>query len=122
MNMNAKKILPLVILGLPSLMLLGSAGAKFASAEPVVTGLTAIGFLPAFPLWALALLELACVILLWIPKTWRIGFFLVCGYLGGAGAIEIAGHQPPIAFVLLTVIWIGAFLKDRTLFLGAATK
>jgi hypothetical protein len=43
---------------------------------------------------------------------------LLCGYLGGAGAIEIVGHQPPTAFVLLTLIWIGAFLKDQLLFSG----
>lgn len=116
--MNAKKIVSLVLIGLVGLVLLASASAKFMAAEAVVQGLTAIGFLPAFPLWALGLLELACVVALLVPKTWRIGFFLVNGYLGGAGAIEIAGHQPPIAFAILTLLWIGAFLREKELFFG----
>jgi fatty acid desaturase len=116
--MKAKKIASLVLMGLPLLLLVVSSFFKFISAPQVVEGLTKIGFLPSFPLMGLALLEIGCVITFLIPKTWRIGFFLVCGYLGGAASIEIAGHQPPMALVLLTLFWVGVFLKDSTLFFG----
>ena len=76
-----------------------------------------MGIVPYFPLQALGLLELTCVVLYLIPATWRIGFYLLCGYLGGAGAIEISQHLPPTAFILLTLVWIGVFLKDKSVFM-----
>ena len=120
--MKAKKIISLVLTLLPALLMAFSAVLKFAAAPQIVDGLTKVGFLPNFPLPALAVLELVCVVLLLVPKTWRIGFLLVCGYLGGAGVVEIIGHQPPSAFVLLTLIWIGAYLKDQSVFVGTTTK
>jgi hypothetical protein len=120
--MKAKKIISIVLMVLPALLMAFSAILKFAGAAQVVEGLTKVGFLPHFPLPALALLETACVMLLLIPKTWRIGFFLVCGYLGGATAVEIISSQPPTAPILLTLIWVGAYLRDKSLFTGAATK
>ena len=46
----------------------------------------------------------------------------MCGYLGGAGSIDFALHMPPIGLVLLTIIWIGAYLKDKTLFFSGSMK
>jgi hypothetical protein len=120
--MKAKKIISLVLMIVPALLMILSAVMKFIAAPQVVEGLTKIGFLPNFPLPALALIEIASVALFLIPKTWRVGFFLICGYLGGAGVAEIIGHQPPTAFVLLTLIWIGAYLKDESLFVGTAAN
>ena len=120
--MKTKKIISLVLMVLPALLMIFSALMKFIAAPQVVEGLTKVGFLPNFPLPALALIEITSVALFLIPKTWRVGFFLLCGYLGGAGAIEIVGHQPPTAFVLLALIWVGVYLKDQMLFTGATTK
>jgi len=120
--MKAKKIISLVLMVLPALLMIFSALLKFAAAPQMVEGLTKVGFLPNFPLPALALIEITSVALFLIPKTWRIGFFLLCGYLGGAGAIEIVGHQPPTAFVLLALIWIGVYLKDQLMFSGGVSK
>ncbi len=114
--MKTKKIASFVLMGLPILLLLVSSFFKFIAAPQVVDGLTKIGFLPTFPLIGLALLEIGCVIVFLIPTTWRIGFFLVCGYLGGAASIEIAGHQPPMALLLLTLFWVGVFLRDSSFF------
>ena len=116
--MKAKKIISLVLMLIPTLLMTFSAVLKFAAVPQVVEGLTKIGFLPYFPLPLLALIEVISVALLFIPKTWRIGFFLVCGYLGGAAVAEIVSQQPPGAFIFLTLIWIGAYLKDPTLFVG----
>lgn len=116
--MKLRKITSGILLWAVSILLIGSAIAKFAAVQEITDSLTKIGFIPYFPLPALALLEITCVVLFLIPKTWKIGFFLLCGYLGAAGAIEIAGNQPPVAFVLLTLIWIGVFLKDRSLFIS----
>ena len=114
--MKSKKIVTIILLWLPALLLTLSAIAKFAGAAVIVNNLTKAGVIPYFPLPALGLLELSCVVLYLIPVTWRIGFCLLCGYLGGAGAIEISQHLPPTAFILLTIVWIGVFLKDKSIY------
>jgi hypothetical protein len=114
--MKSKKIVTNVLVWLPALLLALSATAKFASATVIVNNLTKAGIIPYFPLPALGFLELTCVVLYLIPATWRIGFYLLCGYLGGAGAIELSQHLPPTAFILLTLVWIGVFLKDNSIF------
>lgn len=114
--MKLKKITTGVLVWLPALLLVVSAIAKFAGAAVIVNNLTKAGIIPYFPLPLLGLLELTCVVLYLIPATWRIGFFLLCGYLGGAGAIEISQHLMPTAFILLTLVWLGTFLKDSSIF------
>lgn len=115
--MKSKKILTNIIVWLPAILLALSAAAKFAGATIIVNNLTKAGIIPYFPLIALGLLELTCVLLYLIPATWRVGFYLLCGYLGGAGAIEISRHLPPTAFGLLALVWIGVFLKDKSIFM-----
>jgi hypothetical protein len=117
--MKNKQIATNIIVWLPALLLAISATAKFAGASVIVNNLTKAGIIPYFPLPALGLLELASVVLYLIPATWRVGFFLLCGYLGGAGAIEISQHLAPTAFILLTIIWIGVFFRDRSIFSGS---
>jgi hypothetical protein len=114
--MKTKKIISTVLVWLPSLLLIASAFAKFAGAKVIVDNLTKAGIIPYFPLPLLGLLEISCVILYLIPKTWKIGFFLLCGYLGGAGAIETSQHLAPTGFILLTIVWIGAYLRNPGLF------
>ncbi len=118
MNPKTKRIIATILIILPALMLLASAFGKFAAAQPVVDGLTKAGFIPYFPLTALAIVELVATILLLIPKTYKIGFLLVTAYLGGAASIEIAGHSAPVALALLTVLWIGVYLRDKNMFLN----
>ncbi|MDN3658604.1 hypothetical protein QWZ08_23365 [Ferruginibacter paludis] len=120
--MKSRKNITNMLVWLPALLLTLSAAAKFAGATVIVNNLTKAGIIPYFPLPALGFLELTCVALYLIPATWRIGFFLLCGYLGGAGAIEISQHLPPTAFILLTLVWIGVFLKDKSIFLREVTR
>lgn len=115
--MKTNKISAIILVILPSVLLIISAFAKFVGAKIIVDNLTKAGVIPYFPLPLLGLLEISCVILYLIPKTWRIGFFLLCGYLGGAGAIEISQHLAPTAFILLVIVWIGAYLRNPELFL-----
>jgi len=114
MSKKATKIISIVLLALPSLMLLMSSFMKISGAEQMVVNLTNAGFGNFILL--LGLVELLSIVLLWIPKTRNIGFFLVCSYLGGALAVELAHGTQPTAAILLTVIWVGVFLRDRSLF------
>ena len=111
------KIVSWVLLILPSLMLLMSAIMKLTGAEELVKAFEAIGIGHLLPV--IGVIELISVVLLLIPKTYKLGFLLITGYLGGAFSIELAGQQFPMAAVLLAVIWIGVFLRDKRMFVNA---
>ena len=91
---------------------------KLIGAKQIVEGLSKTGL--GSYIFLFGLIELLSVILLWIPKTRNIGFFLICGYLGGALSIELSIGRMPTAAVLLMLIWIGAFLSDKSLFVKQA--
>lgn len=103
---------------IPSLMLLMSGIMKLTGAEQIVEGLTKGGLGSYIKFFGI--IEIISVALLLYPKTYKIGFLLLCSYLGGALSIELSGGQPPMAAVFLTMLWIAAFLKDRFIFLQAA--
>jgi len=67
----------------------------------------------------LGLIEITFIILFAFPKTMRMGFILISCYLAGAMATELSHDgsvlNPGIPLVL---IWITAFLRDCSLFLG----
>lgn len=116
MSTKTTRIISIVLMALPSLMLIMSGIMKLTHAEPVVTGLTkaGLGSLITF----IGILELLSVALFLYPKTYKVGFLLLTGYLGGALCIELAGAQPPTAAVILAVIWVSVFLKNKSMFLN----
>lgn len=89
---------------------------KLSGAKELVDAFTAMGALHLLPVFGT--IELVSVILLLIPKTYKIGFLLVTAYLGGALATELLGGQAPVAAFLLAVLWIGVFLRNKYLFLN----
>lgn len=115
MSTKAKKIISIVLMVLPSLMLVMSGVMKLMAAPEIVDALTKGGLGTYIKL--LGIIELVSVALLWIPKTYKIGFLLLCCYLGGALSIELASAQPPTAAIFLVILWIGVYLKDKSVFI-----
>lgn len=107
----------IVLMVIPSLMIAMSGAMKLIGAEQIVTGLTKAG-LGSYILF-FGVIELVSLALFVYPKTYKIGFLLLTSYLGGALSIELAGGQPPMAAILLTLIWISAYLRDKNSFLPA---
>ena len=104
-----------VISTLPVLMLLMSAGMKFAKPPLVVEGFTKMGYPERLSL-VLGILELACTILYVIPQTAVFGAILLTGYLGGATATHVRIGDPFFMPVLLGVlVWLGLYLRDLRL-------
>lgn len=67
----------------------------------------------------LGLMEMMFIILFAIPKTMRIGFILLCCYFAGAMATELSKDASMLnPGIPLTLIWIAAFLRDSSLFMG----
>jgi hypothetical protein len=64
----------------------------------------------------LGISELILLGLLLYPKTMRIGFFLLCGYFGGAMATHLSHHDMFLApAVPLFFICLNVFLRDKYL-------
>ncbi len=118
MSAKTKRIISVILMVIPSLMLIMSGIMKVTGAEQIVTGLTkaGLGNLVTF----IGVIELISVALFLYPKTYKIGFLLLCSYLGGAMCIELAGGQPPVAAVFIAIIWIAAFLRDKSMLLTPA--
>ena len=113
MSTKTKKILSIILLAVPSLMVLFSGAMKLSGSEQVVTGLSKIGYGSLVPVLGIA--EFIFVALLWMPKTWKIGFLLLLSYLGGAAAIEVMGGKGAVALTFIALLWAGAYFKNSSM-------
>ena len=116
MSNKTTKIISIVLMVLPSLMIAMSAIMKLTGAEQVVEGLTK-GGLGAY-IKLLGIIELGSLALFLYPKTYKLGFLLLCSYLGGALSIELASGQPPMVAFFLAVICVSVYLRDKLMFLS----
>jgi hypothetical protein len=104
-----------VLSTLPVLMLLMSAGMKFARPPQVVEGMGKLGYAPELAL-PLGIVELACTIIYIVPHTAVLGAILLTGYLGGATATHVRVGDPWFGPVIFGVIlWLGLYLRDARL-------
>ncbi|MFT3705880.1 MAG: DoxX family protein [Agriterribacter sp.] len=113
MSNKTQKILSIILLAIPSAMVVLSGIMKLSHSEQVVTGLSKIGY--GSLITTLGIAELVFVALLWIPKTWKIGFLLLLSYLGGAAAIEVMAGKG-MAFIFIALLWAGVYFKNSAMF------
>src|ERR1700741_4757310 len=114
MTTKTSRVIRITLMSILSIMLGMSAFMKFAGGEQVVEGFKKIGL--SNQIAFIGSLEIVSLVLFLIPRTNQIGFFLLLSYLGDASSIELAGGQPPMAFLFIAVLWITAYLKDARLF------
>ncbi len=115
MSSKTTRIISIVLMLLPSLMLIMSAVMKLTGAKQVVEGLTKAGL--GNYIMLIGVIELVSVALFLIPKTTKIGFYLLCSYLCGAIVMELASGQAPSAAVFLSIIWVAVYMRNKTMFL-----
>ena len=105
-----------LLIAIPALMLAASGVAKLSGAAPVVKSLTDAGVGSYITL--LGVLEFVIVGLFLWPVTRNIGFFLACGYLGGAMATHLTHGEPVTSpMVVLIIYWVAMYLTHPALFL-----
>lgn len=114
------RILSIVLMAIPSFMLILSAIMKLAKAPTLVEGFSKSGL--GNYLMLIGMIELVSVALFLFPRTSKVGFLLLCSYLGGAIAIELASAQPPVAAVFLAVIWVAVYLRNKLMFVDQAKE
>ena len=101
---------------LVALVIVMGACMKLTSASQLVEIYSKIGLLPY--LKTLGVTELLFTGIFLYPRTMRMGLLLLTGYFGGAMGVEFS-HGTVFIFpaAILAVVWIGAYLRDRSLFL-----
>jgi hypothetical protein len=108
---KTRRIAGLVLICLGSIVLIGSAGAKFAHVPKVVNEMGAMGF-DGGRLTMIAVTEIASALLFLLPFTRSIGLLLVSAYMGGAIATHVQHGQPFIQpAVVLAILWAGTWLR-----------
>ncbi|GAB3641370.1 DoxX family protein [Spirosoma arcticum] len=117
MKTSVNRMLMLVFTALAAGMVILSGIGKLTGQPPVVETLTNMGV--AAYLIPLGLLEIGFTLLYLLPATRKIGFLLLTAYFSGALATELSHGSALVAAVFLVVIWISAFLRDRSIFLTA---
>jgi hypothetical protein len=122
MSAKTTRILTIVLMAIPAFILIMGGVMKILGTEPevVMDFLTKAGF--GNYIIPLGVTELVIAGLFIYPKTNKIGFLLATAYLGGALSLEIAGSQPPASAIILAILWISMFLKDKQTFLPSAQK
>jgi len=72
--------------------------------------------LASYALWV-GIAEVGLVILYWLPSTSRLGFFLLCSYIGAIFLGEILMDEAPLPALLLgMMIYVGTYLRVPELF------
>jgi hypothetical protein len=117
--MKTKKIITITITSIAALMVTLSGVMKLIGSEQIVTTMNKVGVGPYINI--LGIMEIAFAALFVFPKTMKIGFVLLSCYFAGAIATELSHGGPIINAALpLTLVWIAALLRDRSIFLPAS--
>ena len=105
-----------VLTALPALMLLMSAAMKLSNQPELQQKMSDTFGYPATLMRPLGVVELACVIVYFVPQMSVLGAVLLTGYLGGAIATHVRIADPfAIPLVLGMLVWAGIYLRDGRL-------
>ncbi|WP_223834167.1 DoxX family protein [Spirosoma profusum] len=115
MNSKSKRIITIVVTALAAGMVVLSGIMKLTQSAQVMEGLNKVGVGPYVIL--LGCMEIGFTLLYLYPKTMKLGFILLSCYFAGALATELSHGTPFNAITPIALVWISAFLRDRTTFL-----
>ncbi len=120
MKPKTKRIVNIIAAIVPAAMAIMSGIMKFTAAPELVAGFEKIGIAKQMPL--LGTMEIVFSILYIIPRTMRLGFILLSCYFAGALAVEMANNMPFNALTPIVLVWIGTFVRDRSVFFPTTPK
>ena len=114
MNDKTKNVLKWLPSFIIACQLSVSAILKFTGFPFLVQSFSEIRLAEYLKVFGCAELLLASLFL--YPRTMRIGFLLLTAYLGGAITVEISHGTFIVPFLILTLIWIAAYLRNPAIF------
>ena len=115
MKTTFTRILSVVFTALAAGMAMLSGIGKLLALPQVIELLTKMGV--AAHINQLAIMEISFALLYLMPATRKLGFVLLTAYFSGALAVELSHNSALVAIGPLVVIWVSAFLQDRSIFL-----
>ncbi len=116
--MDANRIVRIALTSLAVALPALSGLMKFMGGEEIESSLQQSGVAPYR--FLLGTMEIVFAALFLYPKTMKLGFILLSCYFAGALATELSHAAPLNALFLLVLIWVAAFVRDRTIFLPAS--
>ncbi|WP_080057624.1 DoxX family protein [Spirosoma aerolatum] len=119
MNPKSKRIVTIVITVLAAGMVILSGIMKLTQSAQVMESLNKVGV--GHYVILLGCMEIGFTLLYLYPKTMKLGFILLSCYFAGAIATELSHGTPFNALMPIVLIWISAFLRDKTMFLSTPT-
>ena len=100
---------------LPALLIALSGVLKLSGNPKIMETMTQLGVGRYVRL--LGAMEVAFAALFVVPATMKLGFILASCYFGGAIATELSHDALKVnPFVPIVLLWIGAFVRDRSIF------
>jgi len=100
---KAQKIAGYAMSILFSIQIIMAGVMKLFLAAPIVENMNAVNNWGDKTLFV-GILELIILALYWIPKTQKLGFYLLCSFVGGVIVAEVVAGKPPIAGILASVL------------------
>jgi len=100
-------------------LLVVSGCLKISGHHPMLLHFVQLGLDGQLPVLGSA--EIAFALLFLFPATSKLGLLLLTAYFGGAIAIEIPYHMMAGPTVPLVLIWIAAFIRQRSVFIEIKT-
>lgn len=111
---NVQKIAGYALSIMASLAVLVSGLLKFVQDPWAIEPLEKLG-LSEYTLFV-AIVEVLCVVLYWLPKSSNIGFFLLCSYVGGIIVGELLmGEAPVPGLAIGFMVYVGTLLRKPSL-------
>ncbi|AKD56605.1 DoxX family protein [Spirosoma radiotolerans] len=115
MNSKVMRIITIVVTVLAAGMAILSGVMKLTQSPEIVATLSKAGV--GQHVLALGTMEIVFAALFIYPKTMKIGFILLSCYFAGAIATELSHGTALNAVLPIVLIWISAFLRNKTIFL-----
>lgn len=88
---------------------------KLIGAAPIVENMNAITNWGDKTLF-IGILELALLVLYWMPKTMKVGFYLMCSFAGGIIVAEVVAGKPPVVGIITAImLYSGTILRNPSM-------
>ncbi|WP_432670564.1 hypothetical protein [Flavobacterium sp. SM2513] len=100
---KAQKIAGYAMSILFSIQIIIAGVMKLFLAAPIVENMNAVTNWGDKTLFV-GILELILLALYWTPKTQKLGFYLLCSFVGGVIVAEVVAGKPPIAGIIVSVL------------------
>ena len=112
---KTQRILGYILSILFSIQILMAGVMKLVKAPPIVENMNAVVNW-GDKILLLGVLELVLLVLYWVPQTTKLGFYLLCSFMGGVIVAEVvAGKVPVVGIATAIMLFAGTIMRNPSL-------